>query len=323
MTLEHISKSYGAKNIFQNVDLIVQRGERIALVGVNGAGKSTMMRILAAKEPHEGKVIFGHEVVPSYFAQDQAHVLNPEKTVLEEVMSEASMQIVPRIRSLLGSFLFSGDTVEKPIKVLSGGERNRVALVKLLLRPANLLLLDEPTNHLDMDSKDILLEALQQFEGTIIFVSHDRYFLEQLATKVVKIEGGKVDTYLGRYDEYLWKKAQEAGGAQAASAPGDGKSATASSQDVTLDKAARIADPEAKKSAENSKPANEKRVCELEEKIAVLEQEIAAMEVRLADNATYQNAAEAAELSRTHAAKKTEVEKLYGEWEEVHAVLAP
>jgi ATP-binding cassette subfamily F protein 3 len=320
LTLEGVEKHYGEKLVFSGVNLVVNRGERVALVGVNGAGKSTLMRILAGQERHQGAVRPGHMVQPSFFAQDQARVLDPNKTVHEEAMHDAPYEVVPKLRSLLGAFLFSGDSVEKPVRVLSGGERNRLALVKLLLRPANLLLLDEPTNHLDLDSKDVLLEALQQFEGTVVFVSHDRYFLEQLATKVVEVGDGKAETYPSNYADYLWKKGQTStapGSAPAANQP----EIAAPSPEINQDKAARIADREAKKAQERERRQQEKRVAEVEAKIAAVEAEVAALEKALSDPETYKNGDETVRLTRELAEKKQALEDLMNQWEEAQTAL--
>jgi ATP-binding cassette subfamily F protein 3 len=208
----NVAKSYGEHGInehkvFEKVDFMIERGERVALVGVNGAGKSTLIKLLAGQEPlTAGEYKLGHNVGPDYFAQDQYKELDPEARILDDLgeLSPASTQT--QLRSLLGCFLFSGDDVFKRIGVLSGGERNRYALLKMLLHPANFLLLDEPTNHLDLRAKDVLLEALMKYTGTVVFVSHDRYFIDKLATRVFEIGEGKVEIYPGNYEDYLWRK---------------------------------------------------------------------------------------------------------------------
>jgi ATP-binding cassette, subfamily F, member 3 len=208
-----VRKAYGANVVLAHLDLMVERGDRIALVGPNGAGKSTLMRLLAGVDrPDDGVRIEGHRVVTDYFAQDQAAVLNGSRTVYEEMSSSSPSTMVPMIRTILGGFLFSGDDVNKKVAVLSGGERNRLALAKMLLNPSNLLLLDEPTNHLDLDSKEVLLDALSDYGGTLIFVSHDRYFVDKLASKVIEVGGGEALVYPGGYEDFLyWKKQREAG----------------------------------------------------------------------------------------------------------------
>jgi ATP-binding cassette, subfamily F, member 3 len=208
LELKHADKAYGESVIFRNLDLHLERGDRVALVGPNGAGKSTLMRMLSGEEqPDRGERVEGHNVVMQYFAQDEATRMDPGPTVYETLTSGSPMQMVPMIRNILGGFLFSGDDVNKRVRVLSGGERTRLAVARMLLRPSNTLLLDEPTNHLDLDSKEVLLDALVDYGGTLIFVSHDRYFVERLATKIIEIGNGAAVVYPGTYAEFLWHKA--------------------------------------------------------------------------------------------------------------------
>jgi ATP-binding cassette subfamily F protein 3 len=204
---EGLAKSYGAKQVFKDVRFRIERGDRVALVGVNGAGKSTLIRLLTGAEPPTGGHIkLGHNVVSEYFAQDQYKVLEGDARMLDDISRAAVKVPEQALRSLLGCFLFSGDDVFKPLGVLSGGERNRYALARILVSPSNFLLLDEPTNHLDMRAKDVLLDALAAFSGTVVFVSHDRYFIDRLATRVLEVEGGKVTSHEGNYEDYLrWK----------------------------------------------------------------------------------------------------------------------
>jgi len=210
LELSDVTAGYGETSVFCDLNLILEKGERVALVGPNGAGKSTLMKVLAGRLPlRKGERREGHNVVVSYFSQDQDDLLTSTRTVWEEVYSVAPNYIVPQLRTLLGCFLFSGDSIEKPVSVLSGGERSRLVLCRLLLSPANCLLLDEPTNHLDIRSKDILMDSLRDYEGTLVFVSHDRYFLDGLATKVLEIGNQKAITYLGNYEDYLFKKQAE------------------------------------------------------------------------------------------------------------------
>ena len=201
---ENLGKAYGKKQIFDDVDFIVQRGDRIALLGQNGQGKTTLAKILAGDiKDHSGSWTLGHNVNIGYFAQNQEEVLTPNKTVLEEAEDSATEETRPRVRDLLGSFLFQGEAVNKKTKVLSGGERNRLALCKLLLRPFNTLIMDEPTNHLDIQSKEIIKLALQKFEGTLIVISHDREFLQGLCDKIYEFRDGKMKEFLGSVNEYL------------------------------------------------------------------------------------------------------------------------
>jgi len=212
-----LSKSYGPKEVLNDVSFTIDRGDRIALVGVNGAGKSTLIRLLSGQDaPTSGTLKLGHNVLAEYFAQDQYKVLDPGARMLADIGAIARKVPEAELRSLLGCFLFSGDDVFKTLGVLSGGERNRYALAKILVSPANFLLLDEPTNHLDLRAKDVLLEAIKSFTGTVIFVSHDRYFIDRLATRVFEVADGKVNVYPGNYEDYLWRK--EGGAAELAAA---------------------------------------------------------------------------------------------------------
>jgi len=207
LEIKHAGKAYGDLVVFNNVELHIERGDRIALVGPNGVGKSTLMRMLSGEEPPDsGQRIEGHHVVMQYFAQDEANRLDPAVTVHETLAAGSPLHMVPMIRNILGGFLFSGDDVYKKVRVLSGGERTRLAVARMLLRPSNTLLLDEPTNHLDLDSKEVLLDALVDYGGTLIFVSHDRYFVERLATKIIEIGNGTATVYPGTYQEFLWHK---------------------------------------------------------------------------------------------------------------------
>jgi ATP-binding cassette subfamily F protein 3 len=201
-----VSKWYGDKRVFEKVEFTIERGDRIALVGHNGAGKSTLIKLLAGVEPlTSGSYQLGHNVTFEYFAQDQYKELNPSDRLLDDLASVAPKWTMTELRGLLGCFLFSEDDVFKQMGVLSGGERNRYAIARLLCRPANFLLLDEPTNHLDMRAKDVLLQALESYTGTVVLVSHDRYFLDKLATRVFEIGGGEVRIFPGNYEDYMWR----------------------------------------------------------------------------------------------------------------------
>src|SRR5262249_54819942 len=220
LELEGATKSYGDHVVLNGINVHIERGDRIALVAPNGAGKSTLMRMLSGAEtPDSGERREGHQVVMQYFAQDEANQLTPTKTVYETMEADSPIGMVPMIRNILGGFLFAGDDIYKRAGVLSGGERTRLAVARMLLRPANTLLLDEPTNHLDLDSQDVLLEALADFGGTLIFVSHDRYFVDRLATKIVEVGHGGIEVYPGTYEQFLWSRQQRPEGGPPTASP--------------------------------------------------------------------------------------------------------
>lgn len=309
------SQAYGDLQVLQGVDLTVERGERLALVGPNGAGKSTLMRLLAGVEaPASGEREEGHNLHLAYFAQNQAEELTPERTVLEELMADAPIAMVPRLRDILGTFLFSGEDVEKKVRVLSGGERNRLALAKLLLRPTNLLLLDEPTNHLDLASKEVLLASLAKFKGTIVFVSHDRYFVDALAGRVAEVHRGRVETYLGNYEDFLRRK----------QADGD-LSHQLQRVEVKEEALSASSDKKAGKQSYEDRKAERKRfkqwqkaVSDCESRVQTLELELAGLEQQMADPELYQDPDRWRECSQRHQAMKEELDRVYGEWEALH-----
>ncbi|TMB18653.1 MAG: ABC-F family ATP-binding cassette domain-containing protein [Deltaproteobacteria bacterium] len=225
LELTGAAKAYANVRVYEDAQVLVERGQRIAIVGPNGAGKTTLLRLLAGVLPLDGgERRVGHRVALGYFAQDHAEMLDPEGTVLDEIMGAASVDTVPYVRTLLGAFLFSGDAVEKRVGVLSGGERSRLALAKLLVEPTNCLLLDEPTNHLDLTAKEVLLDALRGYAGTLVLVAHDRYLLDQLPTHVIEVGSGRAERYVGNYEDYLRAKASAAVTAPGAPARAAGRS---------------------------------------------------------------------------------------------------
>jgi ATP-binding cassette subfamily F protein 3 len=309
----HVFKAYGSRLVLRDVNFVIERGEKIALVGVNGAGKSTLIRMLAGAEPlTAGEYRLGHNVQPEYFAQDQYKALDPGARLLDDLMSVANGKTVTELRTLLGCFLFTGDDVYKTVGVLSGGERNRYALARMLLNPANFLLLDEPTNHLDLRAKDVLLDALRNYNGTLVFVSHDRYFIDQLATRVFEIENGQVNVYPGNYEDYLYRKQGAAAPAPAAeAAPGPAARAGEAA-------AAEPAAPEPPARPRRANPLKvrqlEQQAEELEEAAARLEQEIAEIERALQ---TFVSAEETRRRMEMLEARRQELEQTLARWEQI------
>jgi ATP-binding cassette subfamily F protein 3 len=321
LELKHVQKAYGAHRVFRDVTLHIERGDRIALIGPNGAGKSTLMRMLSGVEaPDSGTRTEGHQVVMQYFAQDEATRLDPTLTVYQTLAGDAPIHMVPHIRTILGGFLFSGDDIEKPVRVLSGGERTRLAVARMLLSPANTLLLDEPTNHLDLDSKDVLLEALEDFGGTLIFVSHDRYFVDKLATKIIEIGHEDALVYPGGYEEFLWSRKQREAAAAPAPTPAPTRSprqapapaTKAPSAESHADRKKQEADARrARKEAE----ARQRRVQDLETRIAEREQAIKDLEQTMAAPGFYENRDAAQPVIDKHQALMWEVGDLMHQWE--------
>ena len=307
MELSGITKRYGAHTVLAQVDLTIEKGEKIALVGHNGAGKSTLMKILSGGEFQAGSRIDGHNVVIDYFAQDQAEALDSSKSAYDELYTDAPYDMVPRLRDLLGAFLFSGDDIHKKVSVLSGGERNRLALAKMLLRPSNLLLMDEPTNHLDLFSKEMLLDALRSFPGTVVFVSHDRYFIDGLATRVVEVESGKLTSYHGDYEYYLAKK----GGAAVVSSSPVPESRVPSPES----KEVRLRSREEEKQRQKEERARQKRLAELETTIENTEVELKNIENKLAAPDVTGDYSVLHELAEEHAKVESQLADLYTEWE--------
>ncbi|TWJ33505.1 ABC-F family ATP-binding cassette domain-containing protein [Geobacter argillaceus] len=310
MELKGLTRAYDSRVILDRVDLVVEKGEKVALVGHNGAGKSTLMRVLAGGPFQGGERIVGHNVLLDYFAQDQARELNGDLTAYEAILADAPYDMVPRLRDLLGAFLFSGDDIHKRVAVLSGGERNRLALAKMLLKPANLLLMDEPTNHLDLFSKEVLLDALRDFPGTVVFVSHDRHFIDGLATRVVEVDGGALTNYFGDYEYFLAKK------------EGCSESPVTSHQSpVTVSKEERLRQRDEEKQRQKTDRARQKRLAEMESAIELEESRQAELEAQLADPAVAGDYTELQRLGAEHAALAARIAALYEEWEQLQAEL--
>jgi ATP-binding cassette subfamily F protein 3 len=295
----------------------------VALVGVNGAGKSTLIRLLTGDEvPTAGSVRLGHNVVSEYFAQDQYKVLDGDARMLDDISRAAIKVPEQALRSLLGCFLFSGDDVFKPLGVLSGGERNRYALARILVSPSNFLLLDEPTNHLDMRAKDVLLEALASFEGTVVFVSHDRYFIDRLATRVLEVEAGTVLTYEGNYEDYLRRKEAQA----AALTNGhperiEGPASRAPQSALTPAPATPLASNPEEPAPKGPRRLNPIKQKQMEDRCAFLEEEIPRIEASIAHTeeqlGIYISAAETQRLSTLAEDLRSQLASLTAEWEDL------
>jgi len=345
-------KAYGDILVFRRITLHVERGDRIALVGPNGTGKSTLMRLLAGAEPPDrGTRREGHQVVAQYFRQDEAARLDPSLTVHETLASGSPVHMVPMIRDILGGFLFSGDDIYKKAGMLSGGERTRLAVARMLLRPSNTLLLDEPTNHLDLDSKDVLLEALDHYGGTLVFVSHDRYFVEKLATRIVEVGHGEATLYPGTYSEFLWRRehpelartgrrpgvpddpgrpAPSRSPRPAARPSRDERVPQGASQPAApVQPAPRIdpaADREARKRASAELRRQEKaflavlaRIAALEARIAEREAAVKTLEETMSDPTFYRDRETSQPVLDRHQALMWEVGDLMGQWEDLQA----
>jgi len=298
---EKISKSYGEKQVLENVDLLIERNSKIAFVGQNGQGKSTLAKMMVGDIPFEGYLKLGHNVEIGYFAQNQSEHLPPEKTVLEIMEDAATDGNRMRVRDMLGSFLFGGDAVDKKAKVLSGGERNRLALCKLLLSPFNVLIMDEPTNHLDIASKNVLKEALKQFNGTLILVSHDRDFLQGLTTTVFGFKDKVIKEYLGDIDYFLEQhKMENLREAEKRTVVKVDKSTSKKAHELTRDQEKQL-----------RKLKN--KLSKIETQISNLETEIAKIDLQLAEN--YDEVSSKPNFFENYKAKKAQVELLMSDWE--------
>lgn len=308
LDINNVSKSYGDKIILENIKLLIPRGEKIAFVGRNGEGKSTLSKIIAGVIDYDGEVKLGHEVKIGYYAQNQQDMLDPEKTVFETLDDVAVGEMRVKVKSLLGAFLFSGETIDKKVKVLSGGEKARLSLAKMLLFPTNLLVLDEPTNHLDMLSKDILKSALLQFDGTLVVVSHDRDFLQGLTTKVYEFKKPHIKEYIGDIYDFLEAK-------RITELDELNKKQGARQESVSVSQN-RI-DYEAKKKEDREKKRVEKEIKMLEDKIDALEKELAHLDEIMANPSAYQDVQVNDDFYWAYGKKKEELQYLIDKWGEV------
>ena len=325
LTLQGVRKQYHGRSVFDGVSFSLQRGDKLAVVGVNGAGKTTLLKVIAGLEPAEGTVKPGHNVILSYFGQHQAQELPGELTILDTVYHTAVDMSITQVRSLLGAFLFSGEEVEKQVRVLSGGEKSRVALAKMLVRPANLMLLDEPTNHLDMSSQEILQEAMAQYEGTIIVVSHNRYFVNSFVNKVLEIRDGKAAIHEGNIDDYLeWRRKAEA--------RDEAAERTASSQSAAIRAAGDEEQNQDRKSQRKQRALErqllnkklgpwKKKSDEAEREIEQHEARKAELEAMMADPTLYGDQERWSAASKEYGQVGRHLERAYQRWEEAQRAM--
>jgi ATP-binding cassette subfamily F protein 3 len=323
LAVDGLGKYYGSRRVFHDVTFQLQRGDKMAVVGVNGAGKSTLMRILAGLEKHDsGRIKFGHNVSTSYFGQHQAQELAPDFTALQTLSLVAGDMTVTEIRSLLGAFLFRGDEVDKKVQVLSGGEKSRLALAKMIVQPANLLLLDEPTNHLDMSSQEILQEAMAQYDGTIIMVSHNRHFVNSFINKVLEIKTGLATLYEGNIEDYLYKlKNLQAN--ESASEQGKDASESPDQQPQTKQKGKAARQEKARIRQEKSRQLSplKTEVEKTEADIESLEKRKGELELLMADPELYQDQDKFADSIREYKTLERRLERSYHTWGELQARL--
>jgi ATP-binding cassette, subfamily F, member 3 len=322
--LAGVHKAYGDNVVYAGMDFLVERGERVALVGPNGAGKSTLLKMLAGVLPFErGERLLGPNVEVHYYAQHQLDALDPTRTALEELTETAPESAVGRLRTILGGFLFSGDAVEKRVAVLSGGEKARLALAKMLVRPAALLCLDEPTNHLDLASKEVLEQALSTFTGTIVFISHDRYFINRIGTRVVDVQAGRLTDYLGDYDDFVARKAALAAPvAPARPEPSPAAPTRAAAPARSAPAPAAAAPRRRNKGIEREIKSIRERLNGVEAQIQEMEARLAEIGLALADPDLYRDGARAREIARSRKNTEERVAWLMREWEDLSQRLA-
>ena len=336
LRMSEITKSYdGSFNVLDNLELLLEKGERLVVAGHNGAGKSTLLRIVAGVDKDfTGNIETGAGVSIGYFSQDNAETISGTASVLEHIESIAPLELIPKVRDMLGAFLFRGDDVNKSLNVLSGGEKTRVALLQLLLRPVNLLILDEPTNHLDMHSKDVLLSALKDFGGTVIFVSHDRGFIQDLATRVLELTPGKFRNFKGDYEYYMQRLADEEAGivgnydagtvhsnpnavnkAAVKINAGQASPSSAQSSSNQSEKSAGALNWEEQKKLEAERRKKEKEVARLEDEIAKVEGDLSDLQNKMSDPAVYSNGEKAKTVQNEISALEEKLEELNAAWE--------
>jgi ATP-binding cassette subfamily F protein 3 len=313
--LKHVDKSYGQHVVYRDLNLALERGDRAAIVGINGAGKTTLLRMLAGVLPFEsGQRIIGHDVTTAYFAQYYIESLNPRSSIIEELRSAAPDEPEQRLRGLLGAFLFSGDDVTKNISVLSGGEKTRVAIARMLIRPANFLLLDEPTNHLDIPSREILTDALNAYKGTLCFITHDRMLIREIANKIIEVRDGRITVFLGSYDDYLQQSAASYAVTNTEENRSHGRQPHGLSPAVQKRRRKAL---EARLRNEYYRvisPINQ-RIAAIEQEVVVITEHIKEIETIMADPAHYEDSQNIVAVNREYAVLREKVARLTTEWD--------
>lgn len=313
--LKHVDKSYGQHVVYRDLNLALERGDRAAIVGINGAGKTTLLRMLAGVLPFEsGQRIIGHNVTTAYFAQYYIESLNPRSSIIEELRSAAPDEPEQRLRGLLGAFLFSGDDVTKNISVLSGGEKTRVAIARMLIRPANFLLLDEPTNHLDIPSREILTDALNAYKGTLCFITHDRMLIREIANKIIEVRDGRITVFLGSYDDYLQQSAASYAVTNTEENRSHGRQPHGLSPAVQKRRRKAL---EARLRNEYYRvisPINQ-RIAAIEQEVTVITERIKEIEPIMADPAHYEDPQNIVAVNREYAVLRKKVARLTNEWD--------